>query len=358
MILGFKIDWDLERNKMRFRTHWVSGWFIDSLKYHHHIDLSDAMPRLARVMNDLADERALTHARVTHFQQHHSHVAHLCNDIVIQTIDTLERYSLRHTVLAKKMSEEVDEWILELERRIQALPGANPEVTQKSGFQWRLKGPVSMERKLGSALAEMMQEHNDSNFAPTYNVLMGSIRDALRYTFVVEPDVYCAAVRLTEQYLIDKGCTLTAKNFWQDPPDPKDRKTMYMGLNMHMHLAPSEEHRFKIYKHHSYPVELQIHTPESFELKNGESHLIYEDIRTEHVQVRVRQLIQQAYALWEPITVPKNAQGSSFATYCGPTGNYSDQRKQIKVVEDEDEDGGPEVIASDDKVGVDRVVEL
>ena len=145
MILGFKIDWDLERNKMRFRTHWVSGWFIDSLKYHHHIDLSDAMPRLARVMNDLADERALTHARVTHFQQHHSHVAHLCNDIVIQTIDTLERYSLRcvflpistanvflwaaefgtyspirHTVLAKKMSEEVDEWILELERRIQA----------------------------------------------------------------------------------------------------------------------------------------------------------------------------------------------------------------------------------------------
>lgn len=96
----------------------------------------------------------------------------------------------------------------------------------------------------------------------------------------------------------------------------------------------------------------------SFELKNGESHLIYEDIRTEHVQVRVRQLIQQAYALWEPITVPKNAQGSSFATYCGPTGNYSDQRKQIKVVEDEDEDGGPEVIASDDTVGVDRVVEL
>ena len=92
-----------------------------------------------------------------------------------------------------------------------------------------------MERKLGSALAEMMQEHNDSNFAPTYNVLMGSIRDALRYTFVVEPDVYCAAVRLTEQYLIDKGCTLTAKNFWQDPPDPKDRKTMYMGAFKQCH---------------------------------------------------------------------------------------------------------------------------
>ena len=230
------------------------------------------------------------------------HIAHSYHKKIIQHSNAHSNVTKTRTPnryireVAKAKSKETDKWIRHLETELKKMKGAT-EKTEIKGMDFHIKGQHSLERKLDSAIASLLLKNapleGDGSYAPLEATIIQKIRDCLRYTLVIDEEIYYRGVRLVEEFFMKNNCEIEAKNFWQDPPDKKDRKTMYMGLNMHVSLAPdSIAHN---YKDSRFPVELQIHTPASYDLKSNESHAIYEDIRTENVLARRDKLVEKAY---------------------------------------------------------------
>jgi len=118
----------------------------------------------------------------------------------------------------------------------------------QEGLEQRVKSRDSYLRKIRQ------------NYSPDGNTY--EIHDLLRYTYIALPD------ELTEKTLscIDSMDsmgynTLGIKNYWLDLHNP------YNGINTKVR-APSGQ-----------PFEIQYHTPESFALKNGKLHELYEQAR-------------------------------------------------------------------------------
>lgn len=329
--LCFKRDWKIGKEQAAFRNTWSAGWFIDILKTQKGVDLSEAYKQMQGVMALLSRSRQDRNKRTTDFRLTHSKVAFYVNDMVASHIGNITEMANHHRAIAMAKGVEMDEWIKAIEKEVKAMDGATEE-TKIVGFDFRIKGQESLERKLDSAIAHLLRQHaptqGDGSYAPLESEIMRDIHDCLRYTIVIDTAIYYKGVKLIEQYLLDKNCVLEGKNYWQDPPDPADRQTMYMGLNTRVWLAPDP--RAFHFEDARYPVELQLHTPQSLELKNGESHRLYEDIRTENVIARRDKLVLQAYKLWEDITVPTDDSMNprSFAFYAGMNGtSFSDSHK-------------------------------
>ena len=89
-----------------------------------------------------------------------------------------------------------------------------------------------------------------------------NMRDVLRYTEVSTASNQVADYRKTMETLVSAGYRISSvKNSWNDP------LRAYNGLNTNV-VSPD-----------GYEFELQFHTKESFDLKNGELHSLYEQQR-------------------------------------------------------------------------------
>ena len=351
-VLCFKRDWII--GNAQFRNTWSAGWFVDILKNQKSIDLTKKYPEMKSVMDLLTESRDEMDKKTTNFRLTHSKVAFYVNDMVKSHISCIPEMATYIREVAKAKSKDTDRWIRHLETELKKMKGAT-ERTEIKGINFHIKRQHSLERKLDSAIASLLLKHapfvGDGSYAPLEATIIQKIRDCLRYTLVIDEEIYYRGVRLVEAFFIKNNCGIEAKNFWQDPPDKKDRKTMYMGLNMHIWLSPdSIAHN---YKDSRFPVELQIHTPASYDLKNNESHAIYEDIRTENVLARRDKLVEKAYVwclcllvirlillnhqhrykLWEDMVVPRDPtlKPVSFAEYEGMIpGSFVDHHKQYE----------------------------
>jgi hypothetical protein len=122
------------------------------------------------------------------------------------------------------------------------------------GLQHRLKSEKSLARKISAD----SQEYGGDMAQATQNV-----SDGLRYTISFDEENYATGVMSTISALQEKGYQLSRiKNFWQ-------KGDAYQGINA------------KILHPNGFEVELQFHTPESFEVKDAKSHNIYEMYRVE-----------------------------------------------------------------------------
>jgi len=305
------------------------------------------------VMDLLTESRENMDKKTTHFRLTHSKVAFYVNDMVKSHIACIPEMATYIREVAKAKSKETDNWIRYIETELQKMKGATKK-TSIQGLGFHIKGQHSLERKLDSAIAALLLKHapfvGDGSYAPLEATIIQKIRDCLRYTLVIDEEIYYRGVRLVEDFFIKKNCEIEAKNFWQDPPRKQDRKTMYMGLNMHIWLAPDPIAHS--YKESRFPVELQIHTPASFDLKSHESHAIYEDIRTENVLARRDKLVEKAYKLWEDMNVPRDPTLNpvSFAEYEGmKKGTFKDCHKRYesrrKIKARTKKSGGPKTCA-------------
>lgn len=121
----------------------------------------------------------------------------------------------------------------------------------------RLKSRESLNRKIrdGAEAAKM-----------TYAEKAAEIKDAVRYTMLVDPGKYTNAYQGTIDSLRQQGYTVAEsdiKNYWPDG-------NVYRGLNV---AATSPDgQRF----------ELQFHTPDSLRTKEVTLHPIYEEVRDPH----------------------------------------------------------------------------
>ena len=350
-VLCFKRDWII--GDAQFRNTWSAGWFVDILKNQKSIDLTKKYPEMKSVMDLLTESREEMDKKTTHFRLTHSKVAFYVNDMVKSHISCIPEMATYIREVAKAKSKETDAWIRHLESELLKMDGtflslasllilhAQTKITGATkrtsiqGLDFHIKGQHSLERKLDSAIASLLLKFapfvGDGSYAPLEASIIQKIRDCLRYTLVIDEEIYYRGVRLVEAFFIKNNCEIEAKNFWQDPPKKEDRKTMYMGLNMHIWLAPdSIAHN---YQNSRFPVEIQIHTPASFDLKSHESHAIYEDIRTENVLARRDKLVEKAYKLWEDMNVPRDVtlNPASFADYQGmQQGTFRDCHKRYE----------------------------
>jgi hypothetical protein len=121
-----------------------------------------------------------------------------------------------------------------------------------AGLEQRVKSTDSLARKIdGDANKE---------FGGDKKAAANSVSDAIRYTMVVPDGSYTEGLAQTVKTLEAAGFQLRTKNFWQpgDPYDGTNIKAVKNGL----------------------AVELQVHTPKSLAVKEGELHTIYEHYRS------------------------------------------------------------------------------
>ena len=137
------------------------------------------------------------------------------------------------------------------------------ELSDKSGgefvqLQERVKGTDSLARKIDS---DSSGEYNGDIQKAAQN-----ISDAVRYTLKVSDENYSQSLNSAIKVLETSGFALRVKNFWQSGDT-------YDGVNIKA-------------KKEGIEVEIQLHTPSSFEHKHGSkaiegTHPIYEEYRVE-----------------------------------------------------------------------------
>lgn len=181
-----------------------------------------------------------------------------------QMIETDEHREARKLIrIAKNAEKDVTKDLLSISDNLG---------TEMVGMDYRLKTPESLARKL----------ENDPN---------AKMKDVLRYTNVSTLENQVADYFKTIEQLEEKGYTVsTVKNYWLNEYNP------YNGVNINL-LTPSD-----------YEFELQFHTPDSFDLKNGDLHSLYEKARmiSDSESQELIQLQDEMFALSDKIVSPKN----------------------------------------------------
>ncbi len=116
------------------------------------------------------------------------------------------------------------------------------------GLEYRVKAP--------SSTYEKMHERGEE-------IDIGEMKDVIRYTEIYSPDKLAEGTNGSLQDFESRGYTVErVKNTWDD------ENTAYRGINANL-ISPDGQ-----------IFEVQFHTQESFDLKNGELHSLYEERRT------------------------------------------------------------------------------
>ena len=120
-----------------------------------------------------------------------------------------------------------------------------------TGLKNKLKKPKSLAEKIELLAA--------SDFNGDIDLAAASIKDALRYTMVVDSPKYANSVTESLKLLDEMNYSAKVKNFWVFGTD-------YKGINIQL-VSPTGQR-----------IELQFHTPESLKVK-GIIHDLYESWR-------------------------------------------------------------------------------
>ena len=116
------------------------------------------------------------------------------------------------------------------------------------GTQYRIKS-------VGSYLKKFYRKYSQTGQA-------WEINDILRYTYTISPEVLSEKVlKIIEIYKNSGYNTVEIENYWLDSQNP------YNGINTILRSPQGQM------------FELQYHTPESFSIKNGKMHELYEKQR-------------------------------------------------------------------------------
>uniref|UniRef100_A0A7S2AUQ9 Uncharacterized protein n=1 Tax=Octactis speculum TaxID=3111310 RepID=A0A7S2AUQ9_9STRA len=192
----------------------------------------------------------------------------------------------KHIQLARTFSEQIIEPTFDtILERLELPPISklgDDEDDRQTGlreYKFRIKSPESMQRKFTKAIADLVAQNMDNQGPPSYSPIeaeiIGHVRDAfLRYTLVLDKNTYFSGVKVVEKHLGRAGWSYMAKNYWHYGNDEMHGQTTYMGLSMNL-KAPPNPIAFD-FPETRYPVELEIHTPESFKIKNENSQQMKE----------------------------------------------------------------------------------
>ncbi|MDO9894668.1 phage head morphogenesis protein, partial [Glaesserella parasuis] len=171
-----------------------------------------------------------------------------------------------------------------------------PEITEKiteiissvgaktAGLEYRLKSLESLKRKVETEVLAGISEKQAIN----------SVKDVIRYTAILDVNNFVLQYDKIQSALEKQGYfTVVVKNTWKDG-------AVYKGVNTFVTT---------LIKKDNVVFELQYHTQQSFDLKNGVLHNLYEQFRDPATpQDERKKLYEKMQILSSKLTVPKDIQ--------------------------------------------------
>ena len=146
------------------------------------------------------------------------------------------------------------------------------------GLDFRLKSQSSLKRKIETEIADGF----------THSQAVNKIRDAIRYTTVFKEKDFVTRYKAMQYLLAIKGYkTIVVKNTWKND-------STYKGVNTFIQNEDGDV------------FEMQYHTQQSFDLKNGLLHKLYEQFRNPKTPFHEKEkLLLEMRKLSSKIKVPK-----------------------------------------------------
>lgn len=153
------------------------------------------------------------------------------------------------------------------------------------GLEHKLKGYDSIVRKL-------ILDHNHAGVS--IDDAAARLADSVRYTMIIDPDRYTGKSMDVLKRLQDNGFAVkVATNSWGS--------SLYKGLNTSI-ISPD-----------GTKFEIQFHTPDSYIIKECDTHVFYEIRRNEYVDSNDKDLAKEIQKLYtSTIPVPKDIVGTNY----------------------------------------------
>lgn len=200
------------------------------------------------------------------------------NDLYSKEIAISESNTMDISSLYQKATKIEPKITAEVVKMISSVGG------KAAGLEYRLKSQASLQRKVEKEMLAGISEQQ----------AVENIWDAIRYTAIFEPKEFVAKYEAMQKVLLAQGYkTILVKNSWED-------NAVYKGINTFVSAFIEKDNVI---------FEMQYHTQESFELKNGELHKLYELFRDPATpQAEKEQLYLEMKKLSAKLTAPKDIQ--------------------------------------------------
>lgn len=151
-----------------------------------------------------------------------------------------------------------------------------------AGLDFRLKSLASLQRKIDTEIMAGLSKEQ----------AIASIRDVIRYTAILDKQRFVEQYRKIQESLKQQGYSTTVvKNTWKS-------NSAYKGVNTFVSAFIEKDNVI---------FELQYHTKQSFELKNGKLHELYEKFRDPSVPIEKKaEILLEMQALSAKLEEPKD----------------------------------------------------
>lgn len=149
------------------------------------------------------------------------------------------------------------------------------------GLENRLKSPYSIKRKIEAEVADGFSK----------SLSLNKIRDAIRYTTVFKENDFVTRYKAMQYLLAIEGYkTIVVKNTWKND-------SVYKGVNTFIQNEDGDV------------FEMQYHTQQSFDVKNGLLHKLYEKFRDPKTPIHEKEkLLLEMRKLSSKIKVPEGVE--------------------------------------------------
>ena len=149
------------------------------------------------------------------------------------------------------------------------------------GLENRLKSPYSIKRKIEAEVADGFSK----------SLSLNKIRDAIRYTTVFKENDFVTRYKAMQYLLAIEGYkTIVVKNTWKND-------SVYKGVNTFIQNEDGDV------------FEMQYHTQQSFDVKNGLLHKLYEKFRDPKTPIHEKEkLLLEMRKLSSKIKIPEGVE--------------------------------------------------
>ena len=235
---------DIKIGNFNLRVTWSFGWYLELL---NGMNLLSSYRSLERFHNDKVRLAKLANEYTPELNTSNVSAA-TAGQVLLDIQQTAEILLLR--------SKETENIVTSLMQEI-----AQKTQSRLEGLEYRFKTHKSLIRKLKLRLRSLINSNAPYRlYIPRLKDVFNEVDDVLRYTVVTNNESYTKTVTVFLETLKNKlNCTYKCFSFWS-------ASSTYFGINSFVTIS-------------GFTFEIQFHTNESWEVKQNESHEIYEGFR-------------------------------------------------------------------------------
>jgi hypothetical protein len=237
---------DIDILDHNLRITWSLGWYIELLNQLQFLEIKNkTLQRFRKEQSKIGKIGQEVGKEIIGTKMSSTATGHVLLDIS-QTADIILR---KANNIEKLVTPKLEANCVETGARLE-------------GLEFRMKTRESLIRKLNSRLKKLIASHTSLQFyIPRLTDIFNEVDDVLRYTILAETEKYTSTtLSFLENLKKEFDCDIKCFSFWE-------RNSTYLGINSFITIS-------------NFTFEIQFHTHESWNLKQSESHNLYEIFRT------------------------------------------------------------------------------